>query len=109
MNKIVNRFEKLSQFCFRKHWIFVVALPPKIIKTSICADKHIFKLFFINDTINIRKTSFLVIVMCNPGKNTGVVSHFLYRGIIPWIEPGFPALQADSLLSEPSGKASKQF
>ena len=97
----------MSQFCFRKHWIFVVALPPKIRKTAICADKHIFKLFLINDTINIRKTFFLVIVMYNPGKNTGAVSHFLYRGIFPGIEPGFPAVQADSLLSEPSGEANK--
>ena len=36
----------------------------------------------------------------SPGKNTGVGSHSLLQGI----EPGSPALQADSLLSEPPEK-----
>ena len=43
----------------------------------------------------------------SPGKNTGVDSHSLLQGIFlpdPGIEPGFPALQADSLPSEPTGK-----
>ena len=34
----------------------------------------------------------------SPGKNTGVVCHFLLQGIsIPGIEPGSPALRADCL------------
>ena len=37
----------------------------------------------------------------SPGKNTGVGSHSLLQGILnPGIEPGSPALQADSLPSE---------
>ena len=36
----------------------------------------------------------------SPGKNIGVGSQSLLRGIKPW----FPALKADSLLSEPPGK-----
>ena len=41
-----------------------------------------------------------------PGKNTGVGCHFLLQGIFPaqGSNPGSPALQADSLLSEPPGK-----
>ena len=35
----------------------------------------------------------------SPGKNTGVGCHSLLQGI----KPGSPALQADSLLSEPPG------
>ena len=40
------------------------------------------------------------------GKNTGVGCHALLQGNLPdpRIEPGSPALQADSLLSEPPGK-----
>ena len=39
------------------------------------------------------------------GKSTGVGCHFLLQGNLPdpGIEPGSPALQADALLSEPSG------
>ena len=41
----------------------------------------------------------------SPGKNTGVSSHFLLEGLPdPGIEPRSPALQADSLPSEPPGK-----
>ena len=42
-----------------------------------------------------------------PGKNTGVGSHSLFQGIYPdsGSKPRFPALQADSLPSEPPGKA----
>ena len=38
-------------------------------------------------------------------KNTGAGGHFLLQGIFPkpGIEPGSPALQADSLSSEPPG------
>ena len=41
-----------------------------------------------------------------PSKNTGVGCHFLLQGIFPaqGSNPGSPALQADSLLSEPPGK-----
>ena len=41
-----------------------------------------------------------------PGKNTGVGYHSLTPGDLPdpGIEPESPALQADSLPSEPSGK-----
>ena len=41
-----------------------------------------------------------------PGKNAGVDCHFLHPGDLPdpGIEPGSPALQADSLPSEPPGK-----
>ena len=41
-----------------------------------------------------------------PGKKTGVGCHFLFQGIflIKAVEPGPPALQADSLPSEPLGK-----
>ena len=40
------------------------------------------------------------------GQNTGVSSLFLLQGIFsnPWIEPGSPALQADSLPTVLSGK-----
>ena len=42
----------------------------------------------------------------SPGKNTGVGCHALLLGVLlnPGIEPRSPALQADSLLSEPPGK-----
>ena len=43
----------------------------------------------------------------SPGKNIGVGSHFLLQGIFPTqgsIEPGSPALQADSSVSKPPGK-----
>ena len=41
----------------------------------------------------------------SPGKYTGVVCHFLLQGIFmtQGIEPGSPALQADSLPSKPPG------
>ena len=40
------------------------------------------------------------------GKNIGVATHSLLQGNLgnPEIEPGSPALQADSLPSEPPGK-----
>ena len=47
----------------------------------------------------------------SPGKNTGVGCHFLLQGIFPTqglnprIEPGSPALEADTLTSEPPGKS----
>ena len=42
----------------------------------------------------------------SPGKNIGVGSHSLLRGNLPniWIEPGSPALQIASLLSESHGQ-----
>ena len=42
----------------------------------------------------------------SPGKKTGMGCHFLLQGDLadPGIEPGSPALQADSLSSEPRGK-----
>ena len=42
----------------------------------------------------------------SPGRNTGVCCHFLLQGDLPnpGIEPRSPALQADSLLTEPPGK-----
>ena len=40
----------------------------------------------------------------SPGKNTGVGCHCLLQGIFPGMEHGSPALQADSLPSEPPGK-----
>ena len=42
----------------------------------------------------------------SPGKNTGVGSHSLFQGNLPdpGIKPRSPALQTDSLLSEPLGK-----
>ena len=45
-----------------------------------------------------------------PGKNTGVGCHFLLQGIFPiqGIKPRSPALQADSLPSEPPGKPCSQ-
>ena len=36
----------------------------------------------------------------SPGKNTGLGCHTLLQGIFPGIEPGSPALQADSLPTE---------
>ena len=41
-----------------------------------------------------------------PGQNTGVGLLFPSPGDLPnpWMEPGSPALQADSLLPEPPGK-----
>ena len=42
----------------------------------------------------------------SPGKNTGVGCHFLLQGDLPnpGIEPGSPALQADSLPTEVHGR-----
>ena len=42
-----------------------------------------------------------------PGKNTGVGCHVLLLGNLPdpGLKPGSPALQADSLPSEPPGEA----
>ena len=42
----------------------------------------------------------------SPGKNTGGGCHFLLQGNFPdpGIKPGSPALQVDSLPSEPPGK-----
>ena len=47
----------------------------------------------------------------SPDKNIGVGSHSLLQEIFPdpGIEPGSPALQADSLLSEPPGKPFSQY
>ena len=47
-----------------------------------------------------------VIELDSPGKNTGVGYHALLQGIFPnpGIKPGSPALQVDSLPSEPPGK-----
>ena len=44
--------------------------------------------------------------MANVGKNTGVGNHYFLQVNLPYsgIEPGFPALQAASLPSEPPGK-----
>ena len=43
------------------------------------------------------------------GKNTGEGCHVLLQGILPtWIKPGSPALQVDSLPSEPPGKPTLQ-
>ena len=44
-----------------------------------------------------------------PSKNIGVGCHFLLQGIFPdpGVKAGSPALQADSLLSEPLGKPHK--
>ena len=58
------------------------------------------------------------LILCNPGQNTGVVSLSLLQGIFPiqglkpglphlpnpGIEPGSPALRADSLPAEPRGE-----
>ena len=55
----------------------------------------------------IQKAWHLASVHNSPGKNTGVGSRFfLSSGYLPdpRIEPGSPAVQADSLLSEPPGK-----
>ena len=43
--------------------------------------------------------------MDSPGKNTGVGSHSLLQGIFLGSKPRSPALQADSLPSEPPGKS----
>ena len=42
----------------------------------------------------------------SPGKNTGMGCHLLLQGNLPHpgTEPGSPALQADSLPTEPPGK-----
>ena len=46
-----------------------------------------------------------------PGKNTGVGCHFPSPGdrLLQGIEPGSPALQVDSLPTEPLGKTPSQF
>ena len=51
----------------------------------------------------------LLSLWCFPGKNTGAGCHFLLQGSLP--DPGIeaaslvsPALQADSLPSQPAGK-----
>ena len=36
-----------------------------------------------------------------PGKSTGVGCHFLLQGIVPGVEPRYPALQAETLPSKP--------
>jgi len=43
----------------------------------------------------------------SPGKNNGVGNHSLVQGNLPdpGIAPGSPTLQADPLLSEPSGES----
>ena len=49
---------------------------------------------------------------CNsPGKNTGVGCYSFIQGNLPnpGVEPRFPTLQADSLLSEPAGKPQLSF
>ena len=49
---------------------------------------------------------------CNsPGKNTGVGCYSFIQGNLPnpGVEPRFPTLQADSLLSEPPGKLQLSF
>ena len=48
--------------------------------------------------------------MLSLGKNTGVDCYFLSPEDLsdPGIDPGSPALQADSLPSEPPGKPPKQ-
>ena len=45
----------------------------------------------------------------SPGKKTGVGSHSLLQENLPYpgIEPGSPAFQADSIPSEPPGRASQ--
>ena len=47
----------------------------------------------------------------SPGKNTGVGSYFLLQGNLPdpGIKPGSPALQVDSLPSEPSTQTQTPF
>ena len=47
----------------------------------------------------------------SPGRNIGVGCHALLCGIFPTqgIEPRSPALQVDSLLSEPTGKPNGTF
>jgi len=52
-------------------------------------------------------------VLCpwdSPGKNTGVGCHFLLQGVFPTpgIEARSPALEADTLTSEPPGKPGGQ-
>ena len=49
-------------------------------------------------------TAKLLCLWNSPGQNAGVVSRSLLQGIFPGIEPRSPALQTDSLLSEPTGK-----
>ena len=44
----------------------------------------------------------------SPGKNTAVGSYSPGDLSDPGIESGYPALQADSLLSEPPGKGNKR-
>ena len=51
----------------------------------------------------------LIRLLCpqnSPSKNTGLSSHFFLQGILATqgLNPGFPALQAESLPSEPPGK-----
>ena len=56
-----------------------------------------------SDTLLPHETTRLLCPWNSLGKNTGVGCYFLLQGIFPTqrIEPGSPALQADSLPSEP--------
>ena len=59
-----------------------------------------------SDSLLPHETTRLLCLWNSLGKNTGVGCYFLLQGIFPTqrIEPGSPALQADSLPSEPRWK-----
>ena len=61
---------------------------------------------FVSLALHGLKPSRLLCPWNSSGKNTGVGSHSLLQGIFPdpGIKPGSPALQADSLPFEPSGR-----
>ena len=56
---------------------------------------------------NLTEPARLLCPWNSPGKSTKVGGHSLYQGIFPiqGLEPVSPALQADSLSSEPPGKS----
>ena len=72
-------------------------VPPEKLKVLVAQSCLLFA------THGLKHTS-LLCPWNSPNKNTGVGSHSLLPGIFPGIRTRSPALQADSLLSEPPGK-----
>ena len=82
---------------FLKSWSFCLAVPFLVLVTQSCPA--------VCKSHGLQPARFLC-PWDSPGKKTGMGCHFLLQGYLadPGIEPGSPALQADSLSSEPPGK-----
>ena len=79
---------------------------------GLMARKSNFALWGLQSFEDMRKCKWRVKVFIppwdSPGKNTGAGCHSLLQGMFPRPEPWSPALQADSLSSEPPGKSKKE-